>query len=334
MTGTFIAAFLRGQRVRLLLVALGIATLPASVLAQADYPRRLVQVILPLQAGTGSDTAVRTLATRLSESMGQSFVVENLPAAGGLVGAEKLVKAAPDGYVLGAFNNGVLTVLPQIGAKAAFDPFNDFVPLGRIALIPSVLVVPVDFPARTIAELVTLSKGAPGKFNYASVGVGSVQHLGMELLKAGTGINLTHVPYKGGVQAMVSVIAGETQAVFIGVSVALQHIKSGKVRALAVGGAQRSALLPDVPTVQEAGIAGFIYEPWLALYAPRGAPTALVARLNAEIGKALAPAEVRDRLLLQGLEVRTSTPEELAALIRSESQEMAKVIKLAGIKAE
>ena len=154
------------------------------------------------------------------------------------------------------------------------------------------------------------------------------------MLKAGTGINLTHVPYKGGVQAMVSVIAGETQAVFIGVSVALQHVKSGKVRALAVGGAQRSALLPDVPTVQEAGIAGFIYEPWLALYAPRGTPAALVTRLNAEIGKALAPAEVRDRLLLQGLEVRTSTPDELAALIRSESQEMAKVIKLAGIKAE
>ncbi len=303
-------------------------------IAQVDYPRRPVLLLLPLQAGSGSDIAVRTLAERMSASIGQPVLVENVPGAGGLVGAERLARATADGHVLAAFNNGVLTVLPHIQTKAPFDPLVDFAPVGMVALIPSALVVPADLPARSFAEFVARAKEAPGKFHYASVGVGSVQHLGMELVKSSAGIDLIHVPYKGGVQAMLSVVTGETQAAMIGVSVALQHIRSGKVRALAVGGGRRTTLLPDVPTLEEAGLAGVRYEPWLAVYAPRGTPRAVIERLNAEIAKALAPAEIRDRLLSQGLEVTTSTPEALSAIVRAESSAMAKTIKAAGIRSE
>lgn len=306
----------------------------APSIAQGEYPRRPVQLLLPLQAGTGSDTAVRIVSERMAASLGQPILVENVPGAGGLVGAERLARAPADGHVLAAFNNGVLTVLPHVQTKAPYDPLVDFAPVGMVALIPSALVVPADFPAQSVAEFVARARSAPGKFHYASVGVGSVQHLGMELVKSSAGIDLTHVPYKGGVQAMLSVVTGETQAAMIGVSVALQHIRSGKVRALAVGGSRRTPLLPDVPTLEEAGLAGVRYEPWLAIYAPRGTPRAVIERLNSEIAKALAPAEVRDRLLSQGLEAMTSTPEALIALVRAESSEMAKTIKAAGIRSE
>jgi tripartite-type tricarboxylate transporter receptor subunit TctC len=315
----------------LLLAAAGSA---GNALAQSDYPRRQVQIVIPLQAGSGSDIALRALTDRLATSMGQAFLVDNVPGGGGILGAEKIAKAAPDGYMLGAFNNGLLTVLPQMGVKLSYDPFRDFVPIGRVAMIPSAVVVPADAPARSIGEFVAQAKAAPGKLNYSSTGVGSVQHLGFELFKADAGINVTHVPYKGGVQAMVAVVAGEAQASMIGLSVSLQYVKSGRVRALAVTGARRSALLPEVPTMQQAGLPGFEYEPWLALYAPKGTPRPIIDRLNAEIAKALAPAEVRQRLLAQGLEVRTTTPEELGAVVKAESAEMARVISQAGIKGD
>jgi tripartite-type tricarboxylate transporter receptor subunit TctC len=302
--------------------------------AQADYPRKLVQITIPLQAGSGSDIALREVTQKLAVNMGQPFLIDNEPGGGGILGAEKIAHAAPDGYSLGAFNNGVLTILPHMAAKLPYDPFKDFVPVGRIAMIPSALTVPADFPGKTVADFVARAKVAPGKLNYSSSGVGSVQHLGFEMFRTAAGINVLHVPYKGGVQAMVAVVTGEAQASMIGLSVSLQYIKAGKVRALAVGGVLRSALLPDVPTMQESGYPGFVYEPWLALYAPRGTPRAIVEKLNAEIARALMPADIRERLLSQGLEARPCTPDELAAVVRTEYGVMGRVISQAGIKGE
>ena len=302
--------------------------------AQTEYPRKPVQIVLPLQAGSGSDIAIRTLAERLTASMGQPFLVENLTGAGGILGATKVARSSPDGYVLGAFNNGVLSVLPHLTTKLAFNPLVDFDAISLVALIPSALVVTADFPAQSVTEFVSQLRAAPNRFHYASAGVGSVQHIAMEMFKSSAGFDMTHVPYKGGIQAMLAVVTGESQAAFIGVSVALPHIKSARVRALAVGGTERSALLAGVPTMQEAGVAGYYYEPWLALYAPKSTPREVLMRLNAEVARALAPLNVRNRLLDQGLEVKTGSPEELTTRTRVEFDAMAKIIKQAGIRGE
>jgi tripartite-type tricarboxylate transporter receptor subunit TctC len=302
--------------------------------AQSRYPTKPVTVVVPLQAGTASDLVMRVVGEKLGAALGQPVLVENVPGAGGAVGAARVAKAAPDGQMLGAFNNGVLTILPQMDARLPFDPSTDFVPITLLAGFPSVLIVPPDLPARTLQELFALARQSPGKLNYASVGSGSPQHLAMEMLISAAGVQLTHVPYKGGAQATLAIAAGEVQAFWIATSVALAQIRAGKVRALAVGETQRTAALPDVPTVREAGIAGYEYSPWLALYAPAGTPPDVVERLRADVTRILALPDVQERLRSQGLEPRASTGAELAALAREESVRTGAVIKRIGLKSQ
>ena len=229
---------------------LAIGAMQPEAAAQAGYPVKPVTIIVPLQAGTASDLVMRVVGEKLGEALGQRAVVENVPGAGGAVGAGRVAKAAPDGYLLGAFNNGVHTILPHMDTRLGFDPATDFAPITLLARFPSVLIVPADLPARSLQELFALARQSPGKLNYASVGCGSPQHLAMEMLLGAAGVQLAHVPYKGGAQATLAIAANEVQAFWIATSVALGQIRAGKVRALAVGEKNRTAALPDVPTVR------------------------------------------------------------------------------------
>ncbi len=319
--------------VRMMLVAVLVTgALPRNAAAQPRYPVRPVTVVVPLQPATASDFLMRVVGEKLAAAFGQTVLVENLPGAGGALGAARVAKATADGYVLGAFNNGVHTILPHMDTRLAFNPFTDFVPITLLARFPSVLIVPPDLPARTLQELFALARQSPGKLNYASVGSGSPQHLAMETLLAAAGVQLTHVPYKGGAQATLAVASGEVQAFWIATSVALGQIRSGKVRALAVGETRRTAALPEVPTVRETGIPDYQYSPWLALYAPAGTPPPVVELLRAEVTRVLALADVQERLQSQGLDPRASSSAELAALAREESAKMGEVIRRLGLK--
>lgn len=311
-------------------VALGVST--PDVAAQQRFPAKPVTIIVPLQAATASDLVIRVLAEKLVGQSGQPVVVENVPGAGGALGAARVAKAPPDGHTLGAFNNGVHTILPHMETRLAFDPATDFVPITLLARFPSVLIVPPDLPARTLQELIALARQSPGRLNYASVGNGSPQHLAMEMLLTATDAKLTHIPYKGGAQATLAVAAGEVHAFWIATSVALAQIRAGKVRALAVGETTRTTALPEVPTVREAGVADYEYSPWLALYAPSGTPVAIVDQLRAELTRVIALPEVQARLRAQGLDPRSSTADELAALVRDENVRTSEIIRRLGLK--
>ena len=313
---------------------LAIGAMQPEAAAQAGYPVKPVTIIVPLQAGTASDLVMRVVGEKLGEALGQRAVVENVPGAGGAVGAGRVAKAAPDGYLLGAFNNGVHTILPHMDTRLGFDPATDFAPITLLARFPSVLIVPADLPARSLQELFALARQSPGKLNYASVGSGSPQHLAMEMLLGAAGVQLAHVPYKGGAQATLAIAANEVHAFWIATSVALGQIRAGKVRALAVGEKNRTAALPDVPTVRESGLADFEYSPWLALYAPAATPAELVQRLRQEVTRILALPEVKDRLQAQGLEPQASNAAELNAMVRDESAGARDIIRRLGVKAQ
>ena len=302
-----------------------------SAWAQPSYPTRQVTIVVPVQAGTASDLVARVLAERLAAKFGQPFVVENLVGAGGQVGAQRVVKARPDGYTLGAFNNAVHAILPFSNASLPFDPMKAFVAVTMLAKFPSVLIVGAESPAKSLRGLIALAGQAPGKLTYASVGVGSPQHLAMEQLKADANIDMTHIPYRGGAQATLAVAAHEVDAFWIATSVALPFIRDGRVRALAVGGRTRTATLPDVPTVIEGGVPDYEYLPWLALFAPSDTPEAVVDLLQKALAEALGSPDVKRRLAAQGLEAEASSGESLIATITAERTRTAAVIKRIGL---
>jgi len=308
--------------------------LPMSALwAQGKYPNRPIQIICPLQAASPSDVALRAVCERMSASFGVGMPIENAPGAAGLIGTERVARATPDGYLLGGLNNSIMTMLPHMYAKVPYDPFKSFEPISLLASIPTLLIVHADVPVKNVKELVEYSKAQAGKLNYSSGGAGSPQHLAMEMFKSMTGANLTHVPYKGATQATMDVVAGQVQAMFIGVALALPSIKAGKVRALGMAGAQRSALMPDLPTIAEQGVAGYDYASWIALYAPAGTPKDVIATLSAEAKKVLADPGLRERLLAAGFDPVGGTPEELVKQTRDDFARMGKVIKEAGVTA-
>jgi tripartite-type tricarboxylate transporter receptor subunit TctC len=310
------------------------ACAPAAAFAQAAYPSKPILVICPLQAASPSDIAVRVAVERMGASMGAVFVVENQPGAAGLIGTERAAKAAPDGYTLAGLNNSIMTMLPNIHARVPYDPFKSFEPIVMIASIPTALVVHSSVPANTVAELTALAKANPGKLNYSSGGNGSPQHLAMEMYKYMAGVNLTHVPYKGATQAALDLVSGQVQAAFISLTLTLPHARAGKVRLVAFAGDRRTAMAPDLPTMQESGVAGYNYASWTALYAPAGTPKEIVARLSAEAMKALATPELKEQFLKQGIEVWAGSPQELLQVTRDDYARMASVIKAAGIKAD
>lgn len=321
----------------LIATALG-ALLAASpqAFAQADtYPSRAVQVILPLQAGSASDVAVRIVAERMAQGLKQGMVIENVPGAAGLIGAERLRAARPDGYTLAAMNNSILTILPNIQRdKVKFDALADFVPIHGLANIPTLLGVHPDLPARNVRELIAYAKANPGRLNFSTGGPGSPQHMATAMFTSIAGIEVTQVPYKGATQAAAGLAGGQVQAMFIAHSLALPFLPSGKVRVLAFAGGKRGSAFPDLPTVAEEGVPGFDYSSWIALFAPRGTPQEVIERLRAEAARALAQADVQERLFRGGLELWPVGPEALPGVIREDDARWKRVVRDAGIKSD
>ncbi|MFL5506545.1 MAG: Bug family tripartite tricarboxylate transporter substrate binding protein [Gemmatimonadales bacterium] len=311
-------------------LALGAST----VVAGQDYPSRPIKFIAPLAAASAVDAAARVVAAKMSENMGQQIVVENLPGAAGLIGADRVAKAAPDGYTFGAFNDSVMTMVPNMHDKMPWDTLKDFDPVSLVGTIEWGLVVGVDKPYKSAGELIAAAKAAPGKIDYGSGGNGSPQHVGMALFASTAGIQMQHVPYKGATQAAVGVAGGEVAAAFQGLGTVTPLIQAGKLRLIGVATPQRMATRPEVPTVAESGLPGYQFNSWFAVYAPAGTPRAMVNRLSEEIRKALADPGVREKLTQQGFTIRGSTPEELGSATREQLARYQKLMKEAGIKAD
>lgn len=325
--------FTRLRRAILCAPWLTLLATPAATWAQANYPSRPIQVIVPLQAGSAADVGTRVVLAKVGENMGASFAIENQPGASGLVGADRIARAAPDGHTLGGITDSVLNYAVNLAARTSFDPLNDFEPVSRMANIAWVLVANNN-AAKTVNELVAQAQAQPRKLDYASGGNGSPHHIAMELFSAANKVQLTHVPYKGATQATADVAGGQVPVMFSAVSVALPLIKDGKLRALAQPADRRSSLLPDVPTFTELGLPAFNFSTWLGLYAPKGTPRPIIDRLNTEVARAMADPGVRERLMGLGLDPLPSTPAQLGELTRTGHARIGKVIRDAGIKAE
>jgi tripartite-type tricarboxylate transporter receptor subunit TctC len=307
-------------------ITLLIATVPA--VAQ-DYPNRPITLVVPYAAGGGNDVMARTVADKMSKTLGQQVVVDNRPGAGGNIATRQVAKAAPDGYTLVIGGTGTLAVNPTLYANAGYDPRKDFAPVGLIGESALIVVVHPSMPARSIRELIDLAKKEPGKLNYASAGVGSGIHLGWILFELMADIKLTHVPYRGTGPALTDLIRGH-----VAMPSALGIVRDGKVRALAVTGAKRSAAFPDLPTVAEAGLPGFEVVLQYGIVAPAGTPRPIITKLNAALREALAAPDTIERMAKDGTEPRPSTPEEYAADIDREETKWSAVVKASGAKAE
>ena len=301
--------------------------------AAQQYPSRPIRMIAPSGAGGPVDVIGRIVSQGLSDTIGQQVVVENRVGAAGLIGTEFVVKAPPDGYTLLFGFSGPLAIVPNLNPNTPYDPLKDLVAVSQVAAAPYVLLVHPSVPASSIKQLVALAKARPGKMNFGSGGTGVGIHMAGELFNLAAGVKIVHVPYKGAAPAMTALMAGEVDMMFNGVSAALGHIHSGRVRALAVGGDKRSSLLPELPTIAESGLT-FNTTGWYGVLAPRATPQALVARLHGELARALNTAALKEQFVKQGVEAVGSTPEQFAALIRAEFNQWAKVIKAAGLKGE
>jgi len=317
----------------LFLLGFGLSAL-TSHLAFAQYPNRTIKIVVPYPAGGGSDTISRPLAQKLTAELGQSVIVDNKGGAGGSIAMEYVAKSAPDGYTL------ILGLTPQLAAnvslfeKIPYDVQKDFTPITLLADGPYLLVVNPNVPVKNVAELIALAKAKPLELNYATSGNGSGAHLAAELLMSLTQIKMVHAPYKGGAQALSDVLAGHVQVLFTPPVSATQHIQSGKLRALAVGGNVRSAILPDVPTMKESGVMAYEMRNWYGLLAPRGTPKNIIDKLNFAIVKAINNPEIKEQFYAQGSEPTSNSPMEFAQFIHDETDRMAKVVKRAGIKVD
>jgi tripartite-type tricarboxylate transporter receptor subunit TctC len=315
---------------RLGLAALTVALLATPALAQ-NYPSKPVHIVVPSAAGGGTDIVTRVLAQQLSVSMGQQFVVENRPGAGQMIGIEAVARAAPDGYTL-LMAASTLAINPVMFKKVTYDAVKDFAPVTQVAALPNVLVVHPSVPAKTVAEFVALAKSKPDQIAYASAGVGTSPHMGMELFKSMAGVSLRHIPYRGTAPAVNDLVGGQVSAMMANVLTAKPQVDGGKLRALGVSGAKRSAGMPDVPTIAEAGVTGYSALQWYGLLAPAGTPNDIVVKLQAAVAKALELPDVKERLAADGAEGVGSTPAEFAALIKEELEKWAKVAKDAKIE--
>jgi len=319
-------------RRRLLFLAGAAMAAPAVAWAQA-YPTHAVRAIVPFPPGGATDIVARPIVQELSKRLGQPFIVENVPGASGDIGTARAAKAAPDGYtLLFAYSSHVVNL--SLFDKVPYDPVRDFAPIPLAAASPAVLSVHPAFPAKTLEELIALIKANPGKYTYASGGTGTQPHLAAEQLRLSLGLDIAHVPYNGGGPALVSMIAGHTPVGFTTLPPTVPHIKSGKLRALAIAGAKRSRSVPDVPTMAEAGYPDVDGDTWVGVFAPAGTDTQVVALLNREIVGILAQSTMRERLMDLGYEPVGSRPDEFAAQIRTEIAKWAKLIRSAGIKAQ
>ena len=315
-----------------LLIPLLLAALPVSAQAPDSYPSKPLRFILPFPPGGPTDILGRLIGERLASSLGQPVIIENRGGAGGNVGAEAAAKSAPDGYTL-VLVAPSLAISPSLYSKLNYDPLRDFAPVSLVATVPNVIVTQPAL-APTLQEFIALAKAKPGGMNFGSGGSGTSNHLAGELFNLVTGTKLVHVPYKGVNLAMNDVLAGAIHLVVIGLPAAAPHIKSGRLRALAVIAPQRLPALPEVPTVAEAGLPDFEVTTWYGVLAPAGTPRPIVARLNGELAKILYSADMKDKLNAIGTDPVTSTPEEFAAYLRQETAKWANVVLKAGLKAD
>jgi len=316
------------------LLAFALLAVAGNTAAQSGFPSRPITIVVGFAAGGATDTAARIIAKKLSDNLGQSVVVDNRAGAGGNIAHQQVANAGADGHTILLGSVGPLTVAPHLVKNLPYDPQKDLAPLTMGVIFPNILVVHPGVPAKTFTEFVALAKQQPGKLEYGSTGVGSASHLAGELLKIRAGIDLTHVPYKGGSAAMPDILGGRITAYWSPPSTALPHIQAGKLRPLASTGVSRSPTLPDVPTVAESGYPGFEATNWYAFVAPGKTPPELLDRWNRELVKVLNSPDVREKLLEHGLEPKPGTREELAAYIRKETETWGKVIKEAHIKAD
>jgi len=303
----------------------------ARAAAQADYPSRPIRIVVPFSPGGAVDGPTRAVAQDMGRRLGQQLNIDNKPGAGATIGSEIVAKAAPDGYtlLLASQTNAISATLYP---KLSFNPIDDFTGISLLGREPGVLVVHPSLPVRSVAELVAYAKARPGEVNYASSGNGSGQHLFMALFASMAGIRLTHVPYRGSGQATTDLLAGTVPLAMPGTAGMVAHIKAGKLRALAVSGANRSPQLPDVPTLAESGLEGYAAYVWMGLLAPKGTPAPIIERLQREAKVALAAPEVRSYFNEAGIEIVGSTPAEMDAYFREERDRWARVIKETGAK--
>jgi len=314
--------------------ALALLSLAQGAPAQSGYPDRAIHMIIPLAAASAVDNAARIVAQRMSINMGQQIVIENQPGAAGLIGADRVAKAAPDGYTLGAFNDSIMTMLPNLYPKMPWDILTDFEPVSLVATVEWGLVASNNAPYRNAGELIAAAKAEPGKIFYASGGNGSPQHIAMALFASNAGISLTHVPYKGATQAAVDIAGGQVPVGFQGLATVASLVRGGKLKLIGVTTPARLPQFGDVPTVAESGLPGFEFNSWFTIMAPAGTPKPIIDRLNAEILKALADPDVRAKLLDQGLTVRGTSPQELGAATREQLAKYARLIKQSNITLE
>jgi tripartite-type tricarboxylate transporter receptor subunit TctC len=317
-------------RLRLLLLIVCAFGFPADLSAQS-YPTHTITVVVPFPAGGSADTLARLLGARLSQKFGQPVVIDNKPGAGGNLGTDYVAKANPDGYTL-LLAPSSIAIAPHLYKKLAYDPIKDFAPVTLIGNIPMAVVVTPTFPAKSIKELIALAKEKPGTIDYASAGNGTTNHLAVEQFKQITGIELTHIPYRGNPLAVLDVIGGRVPVFFDFVLTALPHIRDGKVRVLATTGLKRSEVLPDVPTVDESGVPGFEAGTWFGIYAPAKTPKDIVDKLNAETLAAIADPAIEKRLKGLGVDIIAKGPAELGALTKSDLAKWGPIVKKAGVK--
>ncbi len=315
-------------------LAAALALVATGPLAAQSYPAKPVRIVVPYAPGGPYDDIARVLAQNLGEIWGQAVIVDNRGGAGGMVGADVVAKAPPDGYTLLLGNSGPLTINPTLQPKMTYDPLKDFAPVSMVVAGQMTLVVHPSLPAKNVADLVRLARSRPGQLNYASAGVGNLQHLGMELLQSLAGIRMNHVPYKGAAPAFIDLIGGQVELMFANIVGALPHVKSGRVRALAVSSAKRAAVLPEVPTVAESGYPQFDATTWSGIFAPAATPKEVLARIHGDLTRVLQRPGVHDRFVSQGSAVIAGTPEELAAFMRRETALFAKIIRGANIRPE
>lgn len=302
--------------------------------AQASYPNRPIRFIVPFPPGGSSDVLSRILAQKLGESLGQPLAVENRPGAAANIGHEIAAKAAPDGYTLVMSNSSTLTTNVHLYKRMGFDPANDFAPISMVATAAQVLVVHPKVPVKSVAELTALAKAQPGKLNYGSGGVGITSHISAEMFRSATGVNIVHVPYKGTVQAVTDLVAGQVDMVFADMVPAMPQIRGGKLRPLAVTTDKRSPVLPEVPTMIEAGVPGYDSSIWWALLAPRGTPPQIIDRINGDLAKISALPDVQEKYSNLGISIAHSSPRAVSERAARETPRMGRVLKAAGVEPE
>jgi tripartite-type tricarboxylate transporter receptor subunit TctC len=315
-------------------LVLSMAALCAQAQAQLpDYPNKAVRIVVPFAPGGSADVFGRFLAQRLQESLGQSFVIDNRPGAGSVIGTDAVAKSAPDGYTLLLMSNAH-TVNESLIPNKPFQLMRDFMPIAPINAADLVLVAKASLPQNTLPELIKAAKAKPGGMSYASSGPGTPYHMAGELLKAMAGISVVHIPYRGSAGARTDVLGGQIEMMFDAIPTMAEHIKAGKVKALATTGKVRSAVLPDVPTANEAGVPGYEATLWLGLMAPKGTPAAVVAKLNAEVAKITANPEVRRNWAAQGTTAMTMGVDEFTRYMNDDIAKWARIVKFSGAKAE